>query len=105
MYRIVILRVVSYWDESWSVTFREEHRLSAFENRFHRKIFWRTLEERDRKLKKNAIIWSSMMCVFYPVLLVLSNQGRWYRWGMWRAWGKRIEDSGWKPWSRSGFDE
>jgi hypothetical protein len=38
-YKTVILPVVLYGCESWSLTFREEHRLRVFENRVLRKIF------------------------------------------------------------------
>jgi hypothetical protein len=39
IYRTVILPVVLYGCETWSVTPREEHRLSVFENRVLRGIF------------------------------------------------------------------
>jgi hypothetical protein len=39
VYRSVILSVVLYGCEIWSVTLREEHRLKAFENRVLRRIF------------------------------------------------------------------
>ena len=39
MYRTVILPVVLYGCETWSLTFRDERRLSVFENRVLRRIF------------------------------------------------------------------
>jgi hypothetical protein len=39
IYRTVILPVVFYGYETWSVTLREEHRLRVFENRVLRWIF------------------------------------------------------------------
>ena len=39
MYRIVILPVFLYGYEIWSLTLKEERRLSVFENRVLRKIF------------------------------------------------------------------
>jgi hypothetical protein len=39
IYRTVILLVVLYGCEAWSVTPREEHNLRAFENRVLRRIF------------------------------------------------------------------
>jgi hypothetical protein len=39
IYRTVILPVVLYGCEAWSLTFRKEHRLRVFENRVLRKIF------------------------------------------------------------------
>jgi hypothetical protein len=39
IYRTVILPVVLYGCEAWSLTWREEHRLKVFENRILRNIF------------------------------------------------------------------
>jgi hypothetical protein len=39
MYKTVILPVVLYGCETWSVTLREEHRLRALDNRELRRIF------------------------------------------------------------------
>jgi len=39
VYRIVILPLVLYEYEAWSLGLREEHRLRVFENREVRKIF------------------------------------------------------------------
>jgi len=39
MYRTSVFPVVLYGCETWSVTLREEHRLTAFKNRVLRKIF------------------------------------------------------------------
>jgi hypothetical protein len=38
-HRSIILPVVLYGCETWSVTLREEHRLRVFENRVLRRIF------------------------------------------------------------------
>ena len=45
IYRNVILPVVLYGCETWSVTFREECRLRIFENRVLRRIFWPKRDE------------------------------------------------------------
>jgi hypothetical protein len=45
IYKTVILPVVLYGCETWSVTLREEHRLKVFENRVLRKIFGPEREE------------------------------------------------------------
>jgi hypothetical protein len=37
IYKTIILSVVLYWCETWSLTLREEHRLRVFENR----VVWR----------------------------------------------------------------
>ena len=39
IYRTTILPVVLYGCETWSLTLREEHRLTVFENRVLRRIF------------------------------------------------------------------
>ena len=39
IYRIIILPVVLYGCETWSLTLREERRLRVFENRVLRRIF------------------------------------------------------------------
>ena len=39
VYRTIILPVVSYGCETWSLTFREERRLRVFENRVLRREF------------------------------------------------------------------
>ena len=40
IYRTIILPVVLYGCETWSLTLREEHRLRVFESRVLRRIFW-----------------------------------------------------------------
>jgi hypothetical protein len=39
IYKIIILPVVLYGCENWSLTLREEHRLRGFENKVLRRIF------------------------------------------------------------------
>jgi hypothetical protein len=45
LYKTVILPVVLYGCETWSLTLGEEHRLRVFENRVLRKIFGPKREE------------------------------------------------------------
>jgi hypothetical protein len=45
IYKTVILPVVLYGRETWSLTFREEHKLGVFENRVLRRIFGPKREE------------------------------------------------------------
>jgi len=57
IYRTIILPVVRYGCETWSLTMREEHRLRVFENRVLRRVFgpkrnevtgeWRKLHNED----------------------------------------------------------
>ena len=59
IYRTIILPVVLYGCESWSLTLREERRLRVFENRVLRRIFgpkrdevtgeWRKLHNEELK--------------------------------------------------------
>ena len=59
IYRTIILSVVLYGCETWSLTLREEHRLRVFENRVLRGIFgpkrdgvtgeWRKLHNEELK--------------------------------------------------------
>jgi hypothetical protein len=45
IYKTIILPVVLYGCETWSLTLREEHRLMVFENRVLRRIFGPTRDE------------------------------------------------------------
>jgi hypothetical protein len=52
IYRTIILPVVLYGCETWSVTFRDEHRLRVFANRVLRKIFWPKTDEVTGDLRR-----------------------------------------------------
>jgi len=52
IYRIIILPVVLYWCETWSLTLTEEHRLRVFENSVLRRIFGRKRDEVTGEWKK-----------------------------------------------------
>jgi hypothetical protein len=45
IYKTIILPVVLYGCETWSLTLREEHRLGVFQNRVLRRIFGRKRDE------------------------------------------------------------
>jgi hypothetical protein len=57
IYKTIILPIVLYGCETWSLTLREEHRLGVFENRVLRRIFgpkrvevmgeWRKLQSEE----------------------------------------------------------
>ena len=55
IHRIIILPVVLYGYETWSLTLREEHRLRVFENKVMRRIFGPKRDEvtRERRKLKN----------------------------------------------------
>jgi hypothetical protein len=52
IYKTIILPVVLYRCETWSLTLREEHRLGAFENRALRRIFGPKRDEMTGEWKK-----------------------------------------------------
>jgi len=58
IYRTIILPIVLYGCETWSLTFREERRLEAFENRVLRRLFGLKRDEVKgewRKLHKEEL--------------------------------------------------
>jgi hypothetical protein len=52
IYKTIIIAVVLYGCETWSVTLREEHRLRVFENRVLRRIFVPKRDEVTGELRK-----------------------------------------------------
>ena len=52
IYRTIILPVVFYGCETWSLTMREEHRLRVFENRVLRRVFGPKRDEVTGKWRK-----------------------------------------------------
>ena len=62
----IILPVVLYGCETWSLTFREERRLRVFENRVPRRIFG---PKRDEVIGggENYIVRSLMICTAHPI--------------------------------------
>ena len=78
IYRTIILPVVLYGCETWSLTLREEHRLRVFENRVLRRIFG---PRRDRvtgewrKLHNEEL--SDLYCSPNIVRVIKSRRLRW----------------------------
>ena len=80
IYRTIILPVVLYGCENWSLTLREERRLRVFENRVLRRIFgpkrdevtreWKTLhnEELNNMQSSPNVVW-----------VIKSRRMRWVR--------------------------
>jgi hypothetical protein len=58
IYKTIILPVVLYGSETWSLTLREEHRLRVFENRVLRRIFGRKRDEVTREWLVGPIFFS-----------------------------------------------
>jgi hypothetical protein len=102
VYKTVILPVVLYGCETWSLTLREEHRLRVFENSVLRKIFGPKREEDGswRKLHNDEL--HSLHSSPNIVRVIKSRRMRWaghvarmrdgrgvYRVLVWRPEGKR----------------
>jgi len=67
IYRTIILPVVLYGCETWSLTFMEERRLRVFENMVLRGIFGPKRDEITGS-GENYIIKSLMICTPHPIL-------------------------------------
>jgi hypothetical protein len=52
IHKAIILHVILYGCETWSLTLREEHRLRVFENKLLKRIFGPKRDESDRRLQK-----------------------------------------------------
>jgi hypothetical protein len=67
IYRTIILPVVLYGCETWSLTLREERRLRVFENRAWRRVFG---PKRDEVTGNGEIyiMRSLVICTPYPIL-------------------------------------
>jgi hypothetical protein len=67
IYRTIILLVVLYECETWSLTLREERRLRVFENRVLRRIFGPKRDEVTGN-GENYTVRSLMICTPHPLL-------------------------------------
>ena len=67
VYRTIILAVVLYGCETWSLTLREEGRLRVFENRVLRRVFG---PKRDKVTGngENYIMKNLVICTPYTIL-------------------------------------
>ena len=87
IYRNIILPVVLYGCETWSLTLREERRLRVFENRVLRRVFGTKRDEVTgewRKLHTEKL--RDLYSLSNIVRVVKSRRMRWA--GMWRTWGR-----------------
>jgi hypothetical protein len=68
IYKSIILPVVLYGCETWSLTLKEEHRLRMFEKRVLRRI---SGPERDEVTEtgENYTMRSSLICTIHQILL------------------------------------
>jgi len=67
IYGNIILHVVLYGCETWSLILREERRLRMFENRVLRREFWPKRDEVTGD-GKNYIMGNLMICIPHPIL-------------------------------------
>ena len=67
IYRTIILPVVLYGCEIWSLTLRDESRLRVFENRVLRRVFG-PKRDKVRGNGENYIMRSLVICIPYPIL-------------------------------------
>ena len=67
LHRTIILHVVLYGCETWSLTLREERRLRVFENRVLRKVF-RPRRDEVTGNGEHYIMRSLGICTPYPIL-------------------------------------
>jgi len=67
IYRTIILPVVLYGCETWSLTLREERRLRMFASRVLRRIFGPKRDE-VKESGENYIMRSLMICTAHPIL-------------------------------------
>jgi hypothetical protein len=74
IYKTIILPVVLYGCETWSLTLREENRLRLFENRVLRRIFGTKRDEITGKWRK---LHNEELHILYssPNIISKSNQG------------------------------
>jgi hypothetical protein len=75
VYKTIILPVVLYGCETWSLTLREERRLRMFENRVLRRIFGPMTDEVTGDWR-SYIMRSFVICSHPQILLGRSIQGR-----------------------------
>jgi hypothetical protein len=80
IYKTIILPVVLYAYETWSLTLREEHRLRVFENRVLRRIFGPKKDEVTGEWRKSR---NEELCDLYSspsiIRLIKSRRMRWAR--------------------------
>jgi hypothetical protein len=92
VYRTIILRVVLYGCETWSLTLREEQRLRVFEKRVLRRIFGP-----KRDIRRNL-----MICTHDQILFGWSNKEEWDGRGIQHVGEEEryIQDFGREAWAK-----
>jgi hypothetical protein len=75
IWKTIILPVLLYGCETWSLTLREEHTLRVFENRVPRRIFRPKRDELTGEWS-NCIVWS----LYDLPSIIRITKSRWMRW-------------------------
>jgi hypothetical protein len=78
IYKTIILPVILYGCETWSLTLREEHRLRAFENRVLRTIFGPKGDEVTGGWRKMHN--EELSCFYSSPSIIRAIKARWMRW-------------------------
>jgi hypothetical protein len=81
IYKIVILPVVLYGCETWSLTLREEHKLRVSENKVLRRIFGPKKEEDGSWRKMHKYEFHSLYSLTNIVKVIKSRRMGWARQG------------------------
>jgi hypothetical protein len=77
LYRTIILPVVLYECETWSLILREEHRLRVFENRVLRRLFGPKKVEVTGEWRKLREELNDLYCPASIVQVIKSRRMRW----------------------------
>jgi hypothetical protein len=95
IYKTIILPVVLYGCETWSLKLGEDHRQRVFENMVLRRIFGPKRDELTgewRKLHNEQL----HNCTHHQILLGRSNHGELGGQGMWHVWERSVHGLGGK---------
>jgi hypothetical protein len=86
IHRIIILPVILYGCETWSLTLTEKRRLRVLENRIQRKVFeikreeitgdWRKQQNKEVKLHERELCESC--CPWNVICVIKSRNRRWH---------------------------
>ena len=90
IYRNIILPVVLYGCETWSLTLREDTKLREFENKALRRIFGPKRDEGTGDWRRIHIEeLNYLYCSPNIVRVIKSRRMRWAGLGMWSGWVRR----------------